>query len=117
MGELRGHQYQPREIARFAYEAGWQDAQTLVVAVAVCLAESQGYDHAVNENPDGSLDRGLYQLNSVHKDITDAIAYDAKKATDAAFKLWVARGSDFSDWAAYTSGVYLHDSYIGRAAQ
>ena len=115
MGELKGHQWQPREIARWAYDAGWQDAETLAVAVCVCLAESQGYDHALNINPDGSQDRGIWQLNSIHKDITDEIAYDPKRATDAAFKLYVSAGSSFEDWAAYKSKVYLHDSYLGRA--
>ena len=114
MGELKGHQWQPRELAAWNYDAGWQDAEQLVVSVMVELAESQGYDHAVNVNPDGSVDRGLWQLNSIHKGITDEIAYDPKRATTAAFNLYVARGG-FGDWAAYTSGVYLHDSYIGRA--
>lgn len=114
MGQLLGHQLQPREIARLAYNAGWVDAYELAVAVAVCLAESQGYERAINENPDGSRDRGIWQLNTVHKDITDEIAYDPEQATAWAFKLWSAKGN-FSDWAAYKSGVYLHDSYVGRA--
>lgn len=115
VGELKGHQWQPREICEWAYDAGWQDAKDLVVAVAVCLAESQGYDHAVNTNPDGSTDRGIWQLNSVHKNITDFIAYDPIAATDEAYGLFKSRGDSFDDWAAYKSGVYLHDSYIGRA--
>ena len=114
MGVLRGHQLQPRELAALNYDAGWQDAEQLVVAVMVELAESQGYDHAENTNPDGTRDRGVWQLNSVHKQITDEIAFDPKRATAEAFKLYVARG-DFTDWAAYNSGVYLHDSYLGRA--
>lgn len=114
MGELLGHQLQPREIAALAFAAGWTGALELATAVSVCLAESQGYDHAINVNPDGSRDRGLYQLNDVHKDITDEIAYDPQRATWQAYKLYKARGG-FQDWAAYTSGVYLHDSYQGRA--
>jgi hypothetical protein len=115
MGELLGHQLQPREIAALAYDAGWQDAEVLLVAVCVCLAESQGFTKAINVNPDGSRDRGPWQLNDIHKHITDEIAYDPKRATAEAFKLYVARSSSFEDWAAYTSGVYLHDSYLGRA--
>ncbi len=115
MGELRGKQWQPREIAEWAYDAGWHDAKDLVTAVCVCLAESQGYDHAINVNPDGSRDRGIWQLNSIHSKITDQVAYDPIAATDEAFKLWDARGN-FGDWAAYTSGVWKHDSYLGRAA-
>src|SRR5204863_611865 len=33
-----------------------------------------------------------------------------------AFKLFVARNG-WEDWAAYTTGVFLHDSYLGRAAR
>ncbi len=115
MGELKGHQWQPREIAEWCYDAGWQDAEVLLVATCVCLAESQGYDHALNVNPDGSRDRGIWQLNSIHQAITDEIAYDPEAATGVAFKLYVARSSSFGDWAAYNSGVWLHDSYLGRA--
>lgn len=60
--------------------------------MAVCLAESQGYDHAINVNPDGSRDRGIWQLNSVHKNITDQIAYDPSAATGrGVWALQVAR--------------------------
>jgi hypothetical protein len=115
MGELRGHQWQPREIAAWAYAAGWKDAMQLVTAVAVCLAESQGYDHAVNVNQDGTTDRGLWQLNSIHAAISDDEAYDPERATQLAWGLWKSAGGTFQPWAAFTSGVYLHDSYVGRA--
>lgn len=114
-GELKGRQIQPRELAAMFYEAGWQDAETLTVAVAVCLAESQGYQYAINQNSNGTYDRGIWQLNSIHTAWTDAVAYDPVRATAAAFSLYVNRGSSFEDWAAYNSGVYLRDSYLGRA--
>lgn len=114
-GELKGHQWQPRELAAANYAAGFEDAETLVVATAVELAESQGYSRAQNTNPDGSVDRGPWQLNSIHKDISDACAYDLTCSTSKAFSLWAARRSSFGDWAAYNSGVYLRDSYLGRA--
>jgi len=116
MGELLGVQLQPREIAELCYEAGWQDAMDLVVAVAVCLAESQGYTRAINVNPNGTKDRGMWQLNSIHEAYTDDLAYDKRRATAAAHSLWRGRGGGFEDWAAFNTGVYLHDSYIGRAA-
>ncbi len=116
-GILQGEQLEPRAIAKLCYDAGWQDAQTLLVAVMVCLAESQGWTEAIHTNIDGSHDRGMWQLSEVHKNITDEIAYDPVKATAAAFGLYVSRGSSFEDWAAYTSKVYLRDSYVGRAAK
>lgn len=49
-GSLRGKQWQPRDIAKLCYGHGFTDAIDLVTAVAVCLSESQGYDHAINDN-------------------------------------------------------------------
>ncbi len=116
-GILQGKQLEPRYLAELDYEAGWNDAQVLPIAVAVCLAESQGYTEAIHTNHDGSMDRGIWQLSTVHKWITDAIAFDPVKATDAAFRLYLADGSGFGDWVAYTSKTYLRDAYIGRAAR
>ncbi len=115
MGELRGKQIQPRALAGYAYDAGWKDVEALATTVAVCLAESQGFDHAINENPDGSEDRGIFQLNTIHDWITDEIAYDPKQASAAAFKLYQS-AKGWTPWAAFNSGVYLHSTYTGRAA-
>lgn len=114
-GALLGTQIEPRIIAQQAYNAGWKDALDLATAVCVCLAESQGYDRAIHVNLNGTQDRGIWQLSTVHRDITDAIAYDYIAATDAAYDLYVSAGKTFRDWVAFTSGVYLHDSYVGRA--
>lgn len=118
-GELKGHQVQPRELAQYDYEAGFTDARDLVVAVAVELSESQGFDHAINTNPNGTADRGVWQLNTIHPDYTDEIAYDPAKASRAAFALYSSRKragqTGFEDWYGYLNGIYLHDSYIGRA--
>jgi hypothetical protein len=121
MGELKGHQWQPRELAAWNYAAGWHDAVELVIMTAVDLSESQGYDRAVNSNADGTVDRGVKQLNSSHESATDAIAYSPEASAVWAYanlyKPRRARGqTGFEDWYGYTKGVWLHDSYIGRAA-
>lgn len=116
MGELKGTQLQPREIARLCWEAGWQDAETLLVAVCVALSESQGFTRAHNINSNGSEDFGIFQINVAKDDITDALKeklYDPKENVDRAMALYLRRG--FEPWYGYTKGVYLHDSYIGRA--
>jgi len=115
-GSLQGTQLEARYIASLSYKAGWTDAEDLLTAVCVCLAESQGYTRAFNDNPDGTRDRGIWQLNTIHKDITDDMAYDPVQATPIAFKLWKNRG-DFGDWAAFTSKVYLRDTYIKKAGR
>ncbi len=122
-GALYGKQIEPRVLARTFYHAGWQEVFDLTVAVMVCLAESQGFTHAIHHNPptpehpEGTFDRGPWQLNSIHKSITDEIAYDLELATAEAFKLYVAKQSSFYDWNAYKTGIYLHDSYHERAVR
>jgi hypothetical protein len=115
-GLLLGKQLEPWYIAAICYDAGWQEAFELLTTDQVVLAESQGYTLAIHVNADGSRDRGIFQLNDIHAAITDEIAYDPVKAAAAAFDLWAsARG--WEPWAAYTTDVFLHDSYLSRASR
>src|SRR5262245_30219601 len=96
-GALYGTQWQPRDLARVWWQAGLEDVIDLTTAVAVTLAESDGWDHAIHVNNDLTEDRGVFQLNSIHKDITDDIAYDPEQAADFAFELYTSRGQKFND--------------------
>src|SRR5688500_1335097 len=53
------------------------DGENLVVAVAVAMAESRCDPSARGVNTNGSIDRGLWQINSIHTDVSDACAFDA----------------------------------------
>jgi hypothetical protein len=134
MGELRGIQFQPREIAEACYEAGWKDAVNLCTAVQVCLAESQGFSEAVNWNylkKDGefvldgegkkvvaSEDHGPWQINTqAHPQVTIEMAQDLEKATKIAYQIYARRQSTFNAWYAFQSGVYLRDTYLRKAAR
>lgn len=87
------------------YDAGFRGKQ-LSTAVAIMTAESNRYEEAYNTNADGSIDRGLFQINSVHDDqISPADAFNALKNTAYAFTLSKG-GKDFSPWVAYTNGAY-----------
>lgn len=98
------------------YNAGWTNADKLLLAVSICLAESNGYTHARHTNPDGSIDRGLWQINDqAHSDITDADADDPIKATAWARKIYEGRSEGFSSWAAYTNGAYKGPRAMGYA--
>lgn len=124
MGELKGKQWQPRDIAALCYEYGWTDAKELVTAVAVCLSESQGYQKAYNENKDEngvvkSKDIGLFQINipgsKIGTDEETALFEDVGYNLERARILYEKRG--FQPWYAYTLKVYLRDSYIKRATR
>lgn len=104
----------PRDIAQMCYHAGWIDADRLLIAISVVLAESNGYADAKHTNPDGSIDRGLWQINNkAHPDVTDEVAYDPYKATAWARKVYLAEG--FFPWSAYTNGAYTGPRAMGYA--
>lgn len=78
--------------------AGGFSGDDLPVAVAVAFAESLGDPEAVNFNRDGSVDRGLWQVNSIHGfdgDLFNPI-YNAESA------FWVFERQGWRAWYAHT---------------
>lgn len=91
----------------------------LVVAVAIGLAESncnrfaRGYNGATPGCPWGSVDRGMWQINSCyHAEVTDDCAYQADCNATASYRI-SAGGTDFRPWATYRSGRYR--AYLRQA--
>jgi hypothetical protein len=79
---------------------------TWSTARAVALAESGGDPHARNVNTDGSVDRGLFQINSkAHPEVSDACAYNVFCATKAALRI-SNHGTDWTPWTTYKTGAY-----------
>jgi hypothetical protein len=72
------------------------------IASAVALAESDGDQYATDNDSDGSVDRGYWQINSVHGALS---TYDANGNTKAAIAI-SANGTDWSAWVTYNSGAY-----------
>ena len=94
----------------------------LVTAVAVGMGESSCRPNAQNANgptkgcPNGSVDRGLWQINSCwHPSVSRSCAYDAQCNANAAYRI-SAQGSNFRPWAAYTNGSYRKFLAEARAA-
>lgn len=113
---------QARKICKLAYDVGITDAHELVIAVAVCLAESQGFDRAYNDNENEqgvvtSRDVGLWEINIPASQIGSQVEedlYDRENNAAAMYALYTKRG--WQPWAAFNSNVYLHDTYVRRAA-
>lgn len=109
-GVLEGKQYLPREIAAFAYDAGFR-LRRLVLAVQIALAESVGWDQAkhIYENANGervAVDRGMWQLHSFwHKEVTDDCAYNPACAAKAVYKI-SNRGKSWGQWSSFTGESY-----------
>lgn len=73
------------------------------IAAAVAMAESGGRSDAINSsNSDGSTDRGLWQINSVHGKLstTDPIA-NVKAAIQIS-----NNGKNWTPWVTFVSGAY-----------
>jgi hypothetical protein len=115
----------PAQIAQWAAGAGFGGVLTaaagittakgenpLQVAVAIALAESGGDPDAVHHNADGSVDRGVWQINDrAHPDLYEKWPqwWSATNA-DMAFGVYQSAphgGNSFSPWSTYKSGAYL----------
>ena len=107
-------------LALAAAQAGFS-SQGLRLAVAVGLAESGGNPTARGPNPptpgcpDGSTDRGAWQLNNCyHPEVPDACADNLMCAARETYRISAA-GSDWHEWTTYTSGAY--HAQLGAADQ
>merc|ERR1712170_258769 len=82
-------------------------------AVAVAMAESRGDCNAQYVNGPGSIDRGLWQINSkYHPECSDSCAYSCSCNAGCAVNVWKSSG-----WSArntYKNG--LHRPYLNDAA-
>ncbi|MEU1604145.1 transglycosylase SLT domain-containing protein [Micromonospora matsumotoense] len=104
--------------AQVAYAAGFRN-NPLVTAVAVAMAESSCNPSAVGSNgptagcPNGSLDRGLWQINNCyHPTVNDTCAYNAQCNANAAYSI-SSGGSNWQPWSTYNNGAYA--SYLSAA--
>jgi Lysozyme like domain len=111
----------PDLCAKVAVRAGFS-GDRLVTAVAVGMGESACRPDAQNANgptkgcPNGSVDRGLWQINSCwHPSVSKSCAYDAQCNADAAYRI-SGQGANFRPWAAYTNGSYRKHLDAARAA-
>lgn len=72
------------------------------IAAAIAMAESGGGANSTNNNSNGTQDRGLWQINTVH----GAQSTFDPNANAAAAVAISSNGSNWSPWATFTSGAY-----------
>jgi hypothetical protein len=104
--------------AKVALRAGFS-GDRLVTAVAVGMGESACRPDAylsngpTNSCPNGSVDRGLWQINSCwHPSVSKSCAYDAQCNAGAAYRI-SSGGANWKPWVAYTNGRY--EDYLDDA--
>lgn len=72
------------------------------IAAAIAMAESGGNSQASNVDSDGSTDRGLWQINSVHGSLS---TFDPIANVKAAIQI-SNNGSNWSPWTTFKTGAY-----------
>jgi len=91
---------------QYASSAGFS-GNSLNIIVAIAQAESSLNTQAQNVNSDGSVDRGIVQINARwHPEVSDACAYNPACAFQAAYRISNS-GTNFGAWSTYTGGAYL----------
>jgi hypothetical protein len=102
--------------AAVAYKAGFSYVasistpaggyRSVVVAVAIGLAESSCNPAAEYTDPNGCEDRGLWQIDScAWPSVTDACAYQVQCNGNAAWNI-SDKGMNWTPWSTYTSGAW-----------
>lgn len=94
-----------QEIIQLVKSVGFSESNAPIIA-AIAMAESGGNPLAKGVNKDGSIDRGLFQINNKwHSEVPDSCAYNPKCAAKAAYQISNG-GKSFSAWVTYTNGAY-----------
>ena len=78
------------------------------IALAVAKAESGLREEAINTNTNGSIDSGIFQINSVHwgkEGCSLKELLEWKKNVDCAYQIFEASG--FTPWTVFKSGAYI----------
>ena len=65
-------------------------------ALKIAYCESSLNTQAIHANTNGTIDRGLFQLNTVHDHVTSECAFNAQCNIDAAYNLYLKQG--FTPW-------------------
>lgn len=96
----------PAQIGFYARQVGFS-GRSLVIAIAIALAESGGTVGAINTaNSNGTTDRGLWQINSVHSQYNASrLLTDPTYNAQAAWQI-SSGGTNWFPWATYTNGRY-----------
>jgi hypothetical protein len=95
-------------VAQAAKDAGFT-GNDLVIAIAVAKAESNWRPSVVSPtNADGTKDCGLWQINSIHKDLLRKNSCsDPKANARMARQVWKNAHGSWSPWYTYQNGKHL----------
>ena len=94
-----------QQIAGYAQAAGFPPEE-LARATAVALAESGGDPAATHVNTNGSVDYGLWQINTVHGSLLNqGDKFNPLDNGKMALTVWRGAGGKWTPWSVYNSGT------------
>lgn len=103
-----------KRCAKQGRKAGWRNHDQ-VLTTAIAKAESGCDPDAVGTNPptsgcpDGSRDRGAWQINDCyHPTVSDECAFDLKCNAEAAYQIYLDRDSTFEPWTTYSTRAFKY---------
>lgn len=88
------------------------NAASAVMAAAIAMAESGGDSQSTNNNGNGTTDRGLWQINSIHGGLS---TYDPMANAKAAVQI-SGNGTTWRPWCTAWSGGRCNGTYLGAGA-
>lgn len=94
-----GGRYSTQQLAALAESVGIRNSK---LAAAIAMAESGGDPNAFNRNRNGSVDRGLWQINSIHGGLS---TFDPMGNARAMASI-SGGGRNWNPWTVYKSGAY-----------
>lgn len=101
------------QIYQLLRQAGF-DMDAAIIGTAIALAESGGNTNATHTNSDGSVDAGLFQINSRWHPAEFATATNPTSAAQSAYAI-SDKGTNFGAWATFNDGSFR--SFLGDAAK
>lgn len=95
-----GSNYSDEEIVWIVLNAGWK-GEDAVIGSSIVKAESGGNPGAINTaNSDGSVDRGLWQINSIHDGkLPGKNRFDPAVSTELARIIYREGGNSWNAWS------------------
>lgn len=103
--------YTFQELERLWTQAGG-DPKYAPMAAAVAMAESGGNPNATNKNSNGSIDRGLWQINSVHGSQS---TYNSLANARGAIAI-SNNGTNWKPWCTAWSNARCGGTYLGQGS-
>jgi len=92
-------------IADMMRKAGFPEDQ-IGVGLGIVQAESNYKANAQHYNSNGSIDQGLFQINSIHKArYAGQDIYDPQTNVNIAYQVWKDAGGSWKPWVTYQQGL------------